>query len=152
MHCMATIRSKSLSRIREIVHSLCEDGTWDYATIGGRFNGLIPVSKNAKCQYEVYHNIGDFADLQGRNFPELADTQYTCVARIRNIDFAVAHVMREELGILDFDDPCTIIIDREDYFTMRDQDSTPHDEWISLRNELTRCSGGNYIAVVDYHI
>ena len=54
MHALCTVVAKSIQTIQRFMDDRCESGDWDYASIGGRYDRIIPVSKKVK---DFYHDI-----------------------------------------------------------------------------------------------
>lgn len=90
MHALCVIVTKSLTNLHRFIDDRCEVGDWDYATIGGRYDRIIPVSPKTKDYFEEINfpfNEGEYAE-NGFPFHEIANNphcKYVSVARVRNI-------------------------------------------------------------------
>ena len=48
MHALCTVVASSPNAIHQVIYDQCECRNWDYASIGGRYDRIIPVSKKTK--------------------------------------------------------------------------------------------------------
>ena len=90
MHALCTIVTKSLNTLHRFMDDRCESGDWDYATIGGRYDRIIPVSPKTKDYFEGTNfpfNDDGYAE-NGFPFHNIANNlncKYVSLARVRNI-------------------------------------------------------------------
>lgn len=150
MHYCYAIVTKKYDKAIDIADDRCDSGEWDYYDIGGRFSGLIPVSK--KCKPVRMEGNGLW-----RNGTELYDInpnmRYTNVARLRNVN-------RNEIfniqacGYLNIFSPYGIIMEQLDgsirELILEDANASElrviHDY---LNDERTQSF---YIFVIDIHV
>ena len=154
MHAMGTIVARNLRTIERCVNYYSQEGTWDYASIGGRYSNLIPVSKKCKTYYaglgwpDIPHGQFPYPERMEPN----PDLQYTNIARIRNV--VLDEVMRiRQGGGLDIFLPYTMIICQdEECFEWFDIDEMGERQIESLREILQQPNKQSwFIAVIDYH-
>lgn len=90
MHALCTIVAKSVRNIHRFMDERCENGDWDYASVGGRYDRIIPVSHRTKDLYEGVNfpfNDGDYAEngFPFHNIENNLNFKYVSIARVRNI-------------------------------------------------------------------
>lgn len=151
MHAMATVFTRNPRRIMDVVNYYCDAGDWDYAGIGGRYWGLIPVGEKSKIVIRAEnfdHNIedGDYPLADGHPAPK---TKYVSCARFRNINQREAARLEAVMGFGIFK-PATFIIDNGDRFTYIDGEDYDN---IPAVMEFMRHPARSfwYVIVVDYH-
>lgn len=114
MHAIATIVTPRPSRVYSIMEQYCDSHEWDYASIGGRYHGMIPVGENVKrilrTEFDRQHETDDEFQFRPDEFPHKEKTKYYSCARLRNIDleevdhletFARYGVFNPEMFIVD---------------------------------------------------
>lgn len=150
MHAMATVFTKNYRRIGSIINQYCENGQWDYASIGGRYWGLIPVNENVKdiLPAETFGmpRERDFPLAEGEPAPH---TKYVSCARFRNINLEEAGRLA---GIMGYGvlTPYTLIIDRDGELIEIDGGDIGH--MIEAREFVNQPHRSYwYMIVVDYH-
>lgn len=149
MHALCTIIAKRPLDIYDILQQGEENGRWDYATVGGRYNNIIPVGKNAKSHTRF---VGGF--LQDGICPfeqENPNCKYVSMTRLRNvkIDECERQSANNYLSPLA---PYSIIISTPmGCVDEMELDSADKASILALINSLISTYGDYYIAVVDYH-
>ncbi len=154
MHAMCTIVARNLSTIERCMNYYSQERTWDYASIGGRYSNLIPVSKKCKTYYagigwpDIPHGQFPYPDRMEPN-PAL---QYTNIARMRNIVHDEV-VRMAHGGGLDIFLPYTMIICHEDdWFEWLDIDEMGEGQLANLHEVLQQPNKQSwFVAIVDYH-
>jgi len=91
MHALCTIVAKSIQTINQFINDRCDTGEWDYASIGGRYDRIIPVSPKVKDYFEGINFPFNNDEYAENGFPFHAiennwDCKYVSVARVRNIN------------------------------------------------------------------
>lgn len=152
MHAIATVLTKNCNRIHYIMDRFCNDGTWDYASIGGRYHGFIPVSENVKVKlrsdYMGRTNVDDEFPFEHNEIPRKERTKYLSCARFRNIDMDEVQRMSHVLGYSVFN-PEAFIIDDEDDGIL----TYPGRAGFEVIHQYLDRPNRNfwYVIVVDYH-
>jgi len=90
MHALCIIVAKSITNIHRFIDDRCEYGDWDYASIGGRYGNIIPVSQKTKDYYAGIHFPFDNEGYAENGFPfhnieNNLNFKYVSLARVRNI-------------------------------------------------------------------
>ena len=149
MHCFCLVIHKKQQDLHTLLNSWCDEnnGRWDYASIGGRYRNIIPVSILTKSlDPSVSAHPFDNPDYGGD-----PHCKYVDVARVRNINIDEAIRMRDEheLSVLH---PYSFII--ADYMWGDDDPievelARDADMYDILTNPKYQSW---YITAVDYHI
>lgn len=84
MHMCCTMIVKNYSRFWDIADDKCNEGEWDYYSIGGRYSNLIPVSRRCKNVRDAERGLEWRGD--GDQYTPNPNLKYVDVARLRNID------------------------------------------------------------------
>lgn len=150
MHALATVFTKNYHRIGSIIDYFCERGDWDYANIGGRYWGLIPVGENVKdvLRAEMFgeHPAGfPFAGEEPR-----PRTKYVTCARFRNIIQEEVERMELITGGYSIFRPEMLIIDNDG--DLIDIQSGDIPRMAAARDFINRPNNNYwYMIIVDYH-
>lgn len=156
MHILCTMVAKSVNQIHRFKYDRCEGGYWDYADIGGRYDRIIPVSKNVTDLFEGINypfNDDGYAD-NGFPFHTIENNlnlKYVSIARIRNID--AAEVARlEEHHLINPYHPYSFILEEEDGMQSEEYmvDEVGTGPLMDFINDPRHAS--YYVAVIDYHV
>lgn len=155
MHALCTIVAKSIPTIHRFIDDRCECRDWDYATIGGRYDRIIPVSKKVKDIYEGMRfpfNNDDYAEngFPFHNIENNLNYKYVSIARIRNIkrdeverlnSYNLINPFHPYSYILEEDNGCQ----GPEYLV----DNYGTDILMNFINDPRH--SGYYVAIVDYH-
>ena len=156
MHALCTVITKNVQNINNIIDNRCEGGDWDYASIGGRYDRIIPVSPKVKDLFEGHNFPFNHDEYAENGFPfhvieNNLNCKYVSIARIRNINREeVSRLDRANLinplhpysYILEGDDGCAseeIVVDNEGLDRLLDYVNDPKHSYY-------------YLAIIDYHI
>jgi hypothetical protein len=155
MHALCTVVAKSINNIHRFIDDRCEHGDWDYASIGGRYDRIIPVSKNTRDYYDNINfpfNDEGYAE-NGFPFhviPNNTELKYVSLARVRNIKRDEVARLEEHHLINPFH-PYSYILETEDGDQSQEYvvDEYGTDLLMAYIND-TRHSY-YYVAIIDYH-
>lgn len=146
MHALCTILAEKPNGIEDILENYClneetGDGEWDYAMIGGRYGGIIPIKKNAK-------------KLLGRPAEDIPtylqqyQNDFVSIAKVRTVDIDVMNNIFDDAFISPLG-PYRLIIPALD---LDFQDIGIRDERVrELILNYMRQHPTHVLAVVDYH-
>ena len=150
MHCFCLIIHKKKRDLTELFEDWCDEnvGHWDYAMIGGRYAGVIPVSLAVK---PVGHQVEAPTRFNNPDYGANPECKYVSMARVRNVRLEEAAAMEGEHEISVLHPYSFAIVDYE----------YDHDEPIEI--ELARDTDmydiltspkyqSWYVTAVDYHI
>lgn len=154
MHAMCTIIGRTIREIENCIDYYQTENAWDYASIGGRYSNLLPVSK--KCK--IYHTGIGWPDVPRGIFPYpermIADPDlyYANIARIRNINMDEVARVREGGGLDPFE-PYTLIICHDDGgYEWIDMEEIDNGRFVATQNFLHDIKRQSwFMAIVDYH-
>lgn len=154
MHAMCTIVGRTIREIENCIDYYQTENAWDYASIGGRYSNLLPVSK--KCK--IYHTGIGWPDIPRGIFPYpermIADPDlyYANIARIRNINMDEVARVREGGGLDPFE-PYTLIICHDDGgYEWIDMEEIDNGRFVATQNFLHDIKRQSwFMAIVDYH-
>lgn len=154
MHALCTVVAKSIPTIHQFIDDRCESGDWDYASIGGRYDRIIPVSKNVKDVYEGINfpfNDGDYAEngFPFHNIPNNENYKYVSIARVRNIKRDEVERLNNHHLINPFNPYSYILEDNGDQSQEFIVDDYGTDMLMAYVNDPRH--SGYYVAIIDYH-
>lgn len=148
MHALCTIIAKNRDIINEVLETYVYDeetgnGEWDYALIGGRYKGLIPVKKNTRSFLD---RPEERCDLPSRL--QEYDNEFVSMAKNRTVDvLAMSDIVLS--GYITALTPYRLIVPE---MGMDTQDIRPGDEEIAnFILSYMRQHPTHTIAIVDYH-
>ncbi len=148
MHALCTIIAKNRNIIYEVMENYTYnedtgDGEWDYALIGGRYENLIPLRRNAK-------NKLDYSTPHGQLPTRLQEypNEFVSIAKNRSVDvLAMCDIV--ESGYITALVPYRLIIPE---LGIDEQDIPAGDrDMAGFILEYMRQHPTHTIAVVDYH-
>lgn len=155
MHALCTIVASSPNAIHQAIHDQCECRNWDYASIGGRYDRIIPVSKKTKDIMEGINfpfNDDGYAEngFPFHNIPNNWDYKYVSIARIRNIKRDEVQRLEDNNLINPFH-PYSYILEDE-YGDMSEEIFVENSGLERLMNYVNDPRHSYYyVAIIDYH-
>ena len=153
MHALCTVVAKRIEDIQDIMDAKCDEGCWDYATIGGRYDRIIPVSPNTKDIFEGHNfpfNHDDYAEngFPFHNIGNNLNCKYVSAARVRNIN-------RDEVKRLD---DAHLINPLNPYSYILDGEFDNAEMTVEINGQGALLNYINdpkhsyyYLAIIDYH-
>lgn len=152
MHALCTIVAKSIPTIQRFIYERCVYGDWDYASIGGRYDRIIPVSKKAKDIYEGVFNDEGYAEngFPFHNIENNLNYKYVSVARVCNIKRDEVERINSHNLINPFN-PYSYILEEDDGSQGPEYmvDDYGIDRLMDFVNNPRHSK--YYVAIVDYH-
>lgn len=155
MHALCTVVAKSIQTIHRFMDDRCENGDWDYASIGGRYDRIIPVSKKVKDFYNGINfpfNDDGYAEngFPFHNIENNLNYKYVSIARIRNIKRDEVERLNNHHLINPFN-PYSYILEENngDQSPEYIVDDYGTDILMDYINDPRH--SGYYVAIIDYH-
>ena len=155
MHALCTIVTKSIAMIYRFIDNKCVCGDWDYASIGGRYGHIIPVSKKVKDIHEdeIFPFNDDGCAENGFPYHDIENNlnyKYVSIARVRNIKRNEVERINNHHLINPFN-PYSYILEEENGGQGPEYIVDYHGTGMLMDFINDPRHSGYYVAVIDYH-
>lgn len=149
MHCFCIVFHKKKEDLTRLLAEWCdeENGRWDYACVGGRYEFTIPVSLQCK-PLRLPESPTRYGDPERGGNPKL---KYVSRAKVRNVILTEAGRMEDENGLSPLHPYSFVIVDYDG------NEDEPFEQELGEHANLwdifmmPRFQSW-YVAAVDYHI
>ncbi len=146
MHALCTVLAEKPNDIEDILERYClneetGEGEWDYAMIGGRYEGIIPIKKNTK---KLLGRPVEIIPAYLRRY----QNDFVSIAKVRTVDIDVVNNIFDDAFISPLN-PYRLIIPALD---LDFQDISMRDERVrELILNYMRQHPTHVLAIIDYH-